>query len=213
MNIQQFEFNFFGENTYLLWNAASGNAAVVDPGMMNEKECMHLLDFIKNNSLQLQYILLTHAHVDHTLGIDFLCENYPGLPVVAHKDDAPLGQMRPQQAQMFHLPVRPAPLSIDRFISDGETLKLGNENITVITTPGHSPGGVCYYVPTSAFVLTGDTLFQGSIGRTDLPGGNHRQLIDSIRRQLLSLPPDTVVYPGHGPATTIGREKASNPYL
>ena len=114
---------------------------------------------------------------------------------------------------MFHLPVDPEPLEPDRFISDGSKLKLGEEIIKVIATPGHSLGGVCYYIPESGFILTGDTLFQGSIGRTDLPGGNQRQLIKSIKNKLMKLPADTVVYPGHGPATTIGREAVSNPFL
>lgn len=212
MELQKFEFNFFGENTYLLWNAESGETAIVDPGMMNDDECRQLEEFIKSKSLKPVYILLTHVHIDHTFGIEFLKERYD-LPVLAHKGDAPLGQTRPQQASMFHLPITPGPLSIDRFITEGNIIKLGNEEIKVISTPGHSPGGVCFYVPDSHFVLTGDTLFQGSVGRTDLPGGNQRQLILSIKSQLMTLPADTKVYPGHGPATTIAREEVSNPFL
>ena len=105
------------------------------------------------------------------------------------------------------------PVEIDRFISASTTLNLGNERIEVIETPGHSPGGVCYYVPESSFILTGDTLFQGSIGRTDLPGGNHNTLLRSISTGLFNLPDNTVVYPGHGPATTIGKEKRTNPFF
>lgn len=212
MEIKQFEFNFFSENTYVIWDNASKKAAIVDPGMMNDEECARLDAFIAAKSLMPQFILLTHMHVDHTLGIEHLQEKY-SLQVFAHKGDAPLGQARQQQAQMFHLPMRPRPLGIDRCVTDGETLLLGRKEIKVIATPGHSPGGVCYYVPESGFVLTGDTLFQGSIGRTDLPGGNHRQLISSIKAQLMNLPPETRVYPGHGPFTTIGREEVSNAFL
>lgn len=212
MRIKSFEFNFFGENTYIMWDDGSKEAAIVDPGMMNDEEMAVIGDLIEKNGLEPKYILLTHAHIDHTFGIDFLKERY-GIPVLAHKADLPLGQMRGRQAQMFHLPVSLGPVEIDRFVSDNETLHLGSEAIKVIATPGHSPGGVCYYVPESNFVLTGDTLFQSSIGRTDLPGGNQRTLILSIRDRLLTLPRDTRVYPGHGPSTTIGTEEEHNPFL
>lgn len=212
MEIKRFEFNFFGENTYIIWDAASHEAAIVDPGMVNPEETNLIDDFIATHRLSVRYILLTHAHVDHTFGIDILKEKYH-VPVLAHKADLPLGQMRGQQAEMFHLPMKLGPVEIDRFISASTTLNLGNERIEVIETPGHSPGGVCYYVPESSFILTGDTLFQGSIGRTDLPGGNHNTLLRSISTGLFNLPDNTVVYPGHGPATTIGKEKRTNPFF
>lgn len=212
MQIKSFEFNFFGENTYIIWDAQSGEAAFVDPGMVNDKETAALEHFVAENKLHPKYILLTHAHVDHTFGIEALTSRY-AIPVVAHKDDIPLARMRGQQAQMFHLPIDLGPLEIDRFVSDGQKLYLGTEEIVVIATPGHSPGGVCYYVPESNFALTGDTIFQGSIGRTDLPGGNQRTLIKSIMDKLLVLPGDTVLYPGHGPATTVSYEEEHNPFL
>lgn len=212
MEIKRFEFNFFGENTYVIWDATSHEAAIVDPGMVNAEETNLIEDFIATHRLSVRYILLTHAHVDHTFGIDILKEKYHA-PVLAHKADLPLGQMRGQQAEMFHLPMKLGPVEIDRFISASTTLNLGNERIEVIETPGHSPGGVCYYVPESSFILTGDTLFQGSIGRTDLPGGNHNTLLRSISTGLFNLPDNTVVYPGHGPATTIGKEKRTNPFF
>ena len=212
MKIHRFEFNFYGENTYLIWNEAASEAAVVDPGMLDERENALFDTFVRSNGLSLKYILLTHAHIDHTFGIDYLRDTY-NVPVLGSKADAPLGQMRGQQAQMFNLPVRLGPVEMDSFVGDGTTLRLGNEKIEVIETPGHSPGGVCYYVPDSGFVLTGDTLFQGSIGRTDLPGGNHNTLLRSVRNKLFTLPDDTTVYPGHGPATTIGTEKRSNPFF
>lgn len=212
MEIKRFEFNFFGENTYVIWDASSQEAAIVDPGMVNPEETNLIEDFIATLRLSVRYILLTHAHVDHTFGIDILKEKYYA-PVLAHKADLPLGQMRGQQAEMFHLPMKLGPVEIDRFISASTHLQLGNERIEVIETPGHSPGGVCYYVPESSFILTGDTLFQGSIGRTDLPGGNHNTLLRSISTGLFNLPDNTVVYPGHGPATTIGKEKRTNPFF
>lgn len=212
MEIKRFEFNFFGENTYVIWDASSHEAAIIDPGMVNPEETNLIEDFIATHRLSVRYILLTHAHVDHTFGIDILKEKY-NAPVLTHKADLPLGQMRGQQAEMFHLPMKLGPVEIDRFISAGTHLQLGNERIEVIETPGHSPGGVCYYVPESSFILTGDTLFQGSIGRTDLPGGNHNTLLRSISTGLFNLPDNTVVYPGHGPATTIGKEKRTNPFF
>lgn len=212
MEIKRFEFNYFGENTYVIWDKASKEAAIVDPGMVNPDEVSKVENYVSVNSLDLKYILLTHIHIDHTFGIDALKSRY-GIKVYAHKADEPLGQTRSEQAQRFHLPVELGPVNVDSYIADGDMLKLGDEYIKVIHTPGHSQGGVCYYVPDSRFILTGDTLFKRSIGRTDLPGGNQRQLILSIRTKLLELPPATVVYPGHGPSTTIGEEEQFNPFL
>ena len=212
MNLQRFEFNLFGENTYIIWDAASGEAAVVDPGMANDEEVKMFEDFISSKKLRLKYVLLTHAHIDHVFGAELIREKYE-VPVLANKGDVTLGQMCALQAKMFHLPIEVGEIEFDRFIDAGTMLNLGEERIEVIETPGHSPGGVCYYVPASGFLLTGDTLFRGSIGRTDLPGGSMYILVDSIRRKLMLLPRDTVVYPGHGPSTTIGEEASQNPYI
>ena len=213
MEIRKFEFNLFGENTYVIWDPATLQAAVVDPGMAEDFEADELIYFCTSRHLDVKYILLTHAHVDHTFGIEALQALLPRVPVIAHKADAPLAASRAQQAQMFHLRRSLEPLAFDRMVTDGSVLKLGDEEIKVIATPGHSPGGVCYCVPASKFVLTGDTLFAGSIGRTDLPGGNGHVLVHSILSGLMSLPSDTAVYPGHGPSTTIARERATNPFL
>lgn len=212
MEIKRFEFNCFGENTYVIWNKASGEGAIVDPGMSNPAEVDELEQFISHNGILIKYLLLTHIHIDHTFGIDALKEKYD-VKLLAHKSDMPLAQTRAQQAKMFHLPLELGPVDVDRFIDDGDELALGTEVIEIIHTPGHSQGGVCFYVPDSGFVLTGDTLFRGSIGRTDLPGGNQRQLIIAIKTKLMSLPPATIVYPGHGPATTISAEIKQNPFL
>ena len=212
MKLKKFEFNLFGENTYIIWSEEGGEAAVVDPGMVNDEEMEQVSRFLEEKGLTLKYVLLTHAHIDHTFGVEALREKY-GVPVLAHKGDVPLAQMLGQQAKMFRLPIDMGAMEIDKFVDAQSMLNLGNERIEVIETPGHSPGGVCYYVPASGFVLTGDTLFAGSIGRTDLPGGSMYQLVDSIRRRLMLLPAATVVYAGHGPSTTIGREASENPYL
>lgn len=212
MELRKFEFNLFGENTYVIWNEVTSEAAVVDPGMSDAAETEIIEDFISENHLHIKYILLTHAHIDHTFGIDHLRERF-GAPVLAHKADVPIGRIRDRQAQMFHLPVMPGPVEFDGFVDRNSSLSLGHERIEVLETPGHSPGGVCYYVPGNHFVLTGDSLFRGSIGRTDLPGGSLHQLVNSIRSRLMLLPPETLVYPGHGPATSIGSEAVGNPYL
>lgn len=213
MQIQRFEFNLFGENTYIIWDDATFEAAIVDPGMAEPREASILLDFITQNRLRLKYILLTHAHIDHTFGVEAIKEHYPSVPLLAHKADTQLAMTRTQQARMFHLPVTPGALEFDKFIDDSTLLTLGDEKITVITTPGHSPGGVCYYIPAAEMLLTGDTLFAGSIGRTDLPGGNGATLLKSIRTKLLQLPKQTIIFPGHGPATTLAREEQTNPFL
>lgn len=212
MQIKAFEFNLFGEITYLIWDDASKEAAVVDPGMINREEEREISDFITYHKLNLKYILLTHAHIDHTFGIEYFKDNY-SAELLASKADFPLAQQRAQQARMFHLPVDVAPLDFDGFIKDGDTLCLGAEDIKVIATPGHSPGGVCFYIPQAKMLLSGDTLFRRSIGRTDLPGGNYTTLIASVNKILKELPADTVIYPGHGPATKIGEERQLNPFV
>lgn len=213
MKITPFEFNLFGELTYVMWDGHSGQAAIIDPGMSNPSEESVLSAFIAQHHLTVRYMLFTHLHIDHTFGSEFVKSTY-GVGVTAHEADIPLGLARDNQARMFHLPVGTLPpLTVDHPVSHGDELMLGSEKIIVLHVPGHSLGSVAYYCPQSGFVVTGDALFQGSIGRTDLPGGNHSQLIRSITDRLLTLPESTVVYPGHGPATTIGREMRMNPYI
>lgn len=213
MNLQAFEFNLFGEKTYVAWDPDNKEGAVIDPGMSTPDEQQIFADFIERNGIRLRYLLYTHLHIDHTLGHEYVKSTY-GLDAMAHPADAPLGQARAGQATMFRLRLPGLTgLVIDKPLSDLQVLRLGNETLHVISVPGHSPGSVAYYCPESNFVLTGDALFNSSIGRTDLPGGNHAQLIDSIRRRLLTLPSDTEVYPGHGAPTTIGDELRNNPFL
>lgn len=213
MEIQRFEFNLFGENTYIIWNRHGGQAAIVDPGMSHREECRVIEQFVVNKDLTLRYCLMTHLHLDHTFGVDFIRETY-GSTVVAHRADEMLGQNRALQAQQFHIH-GPAlgPVVVDEFVQDGHELLLGTERIQVLECPGHSPGSLLFYVPEAKFVITGDAIFAGSIGRTDLPGGDYATLINSIHRKVLTLPATTVIYPGHGPETTVGQELRSNPYI
>lgn len=209
---QPFTFNPFGENTYLIWDTASKEAAIIDPGMSDPKEEIQLDRFILDNNLKVKATLLTHLHIDHTFGVDYVKEKYDA-PLMAHLDDEFLGQQRLEQARMFHLPMELSPIVIDKYIDEGEVLTLGEEKIMALHAPGHSPGSLLYYLPSAGILFTGDVLFQGSIGRTDLPGGNYRQLIGSIHGKIIELPPSTKVYPGHGPTTTIGDELRLNPYF
>jgi len=208
--IKQFVFNPFQENTYVLYQP-QGEAIVVDAGCSTESEFQELLDFVHSQNLTVKCLINTHCHIDHILGIDKLKKQF-GVKAFAHIDDFPLLQMAPAHAMMFWLYLETVP-AIDETLSHGDMIELNGDSIKVIHTPGHSRGGLCFYAEQERFILTGDTLFNLSIGRTDLAGGNYETLIKSIREQLMVLPDDVIVYPGHGNSTTIGIEKASNPFL
>lgn len=213
MEVKSFEFSLFGVNTYLVWDALSKEAAVIDPAMSDARECEAFSSFVTQHGLKLKYLLCTHLHIDHTFGIEYIESKYK-IGLHASEADDFLGKQRAAQARMFRLRMpEPSPLRIDFPITEGEKFYLGKEYLEAIVTPGHSPGGVSFYCPGSSIVFTGDSLFKGSIGRTDLAGGNQSQLIRSVTSKLLSLPPQTIVYPGHGPKTTIAYEKDYNPYL
>ena len=212
MDVSRFELNPFGENTYILWHKTAKKAIVVDPGMMRDDERDLIVNFLDRHELTLQAVILTHIHIDHVTGAKWLADKY-GVKILANKGDELLASSLPLQAQLFGLKIDVPSFNIDQALKDGDELMLGDEKIVVIATPGHSPGGICLYMPDSATVISGDTLFEGSIGRTDLPGGNFDRLISSIKTKLLTLPDDTVVAPGHGYTTTIGAEKQNNPFL
>lgn len=212
LNIQAFEVNLFGENTYIIWDSYSNEAAIIDPGMATSKEETFISNYISTNELVVKAILLTHLHIDHTFGIDFTKATY-NAPIYANIDDEFLGQRRLGQAKMFHLPMQLSPIAIDKYINEGETIKLGNYSISALKAPGHTPGSLLYYISEEKALFTGDVIFPGSIGRTDLPGGSYPQLISSIHTKILSLPTDTIIYPGHGPSTTIAEELRNNPYI
>ncbi|MCM1110804.1 MAG: MBL fold metallo-hydrolase [Clostridium sp.] len=213
MKISAFQFNPFGEMTYILWDPATREAAIVDPGMSNSRENEMLDDFITANNLKIKYILNTHLHVDHIFGSRHAADNY-GLTTSASENDSFLAENAREQARSFGLsPDMADRLEIGNPLSDGDILHIGEEPLEVIATPGHSPGSLSFYAPESGFVMTGDTLFRRGIGRTDLPGGSSRQIADSIRRRLYTLPDSTLVVPGHGPTSTIGEERRGNPYV
>ena len=208
MKYQSFTFNPIQENTYLLWDEERLEAAIIDTGTWNRQEEQMLEGSIKALGLKMKYALQTHAHFDHTFGLPFIYRTY-GLKPIFHVDDAETYRDMPKLGVRFGLTISGMP-PIGQLLNDGAELILGTTVIRLIHTPGHTPGSAAFYVPADGLVFSGDTLFQQSIGRTDLPGGNYETELNSIHDKLFALPDDTVVLSGHGPATTIGWEKKHN---
>lgn len=212
MKIKQIPNNPFQENTYVMWDEASMEAAIVDCGALFPQEEERIEAFVSDNNLKVKYVLNTHLHLDHCFGNAWAAERYGVLPM-AHEDDETLLARMGEQARMFGLPFEVKTEKLGGYLKDGDVLTLGKHEIRVMHTPGHSRGGLCFYIPTAGWLISGDSLFEGSIGRTDLEGGSYATLIKSIQEKLITLPEETVVYPGHGPYTTIGDEKRMNPFL
>lgn len=214
LKIKKFVFNPFEESTYLVINPADHTTAIVDPGMFSPGEQAILDKFIADNNLKVTQLINTHLHVDHCIGNNYVKTRY-GVKAMGHKDDAFLGERVAEQTRTFGIVKEdgePSAVTIDVELKEGDRVELGDDHLEVLHVPGHSPGSIALYSPSGNFVITGDALFASSIGRTDLPGGDMSQLIASIRSRLYTLPDSTVVLPGHGPATTIGAEKRSNPF-
>lgn len=210
LNVVFFTFNPFQENTYIIRNEQQ-ECWIIDPGMSNERENAQMIAYIVREKLKPVAIINTHAHIDHILGIDALVQAY-GIPFGMHRLEQPVLQMAPQSAAMFGMKLAKVPTP-DFYIPEGQPLKLGADEVEVLLTPGHSPGSISFYYPDGGWVIGGDVLFAGGIGRTDLPGGHYATLIASIKEQLFTLPASTVVFSGHGPATSIGDEQENNPFL
>ena len=211
MKIKKFTFNPFMENTFVVWDEQSHEAAVVDPGMNDEQEEREFKSFIEENSLDIKYLINTHCHIDHILGCRFVKEKYNPVYYIPEKD-LPLYDNADKQAEMFGVTLGKLP-KIDKYLAEDERIILGNESFSNLFTPGHSPGEFCLYFDESKFCITGDVLFREGIGRTDLYGGDYNTLIESIKAKLFSLPDDILIYPGHGDESTIGYEKLHNPFL
>lgn len=203
-------FNDFGVNTYIL-EAENQECIIVDAACHSTKEQTSLKELISSRNLQLKLQISTHSHVDHLMGCTFVKNTYQ-TPWLIHTDGTTLLNQASAFASMFGLSIE-APTSPDGYVEDGEEIQLGVNKLKILHTPGHAQGSICIYCEAENFVITGDVLFNGSIGRTDLPGGNTETLLNSIAKKLLVLPAETKVYPGHGPTTTIGDEKRNNPYL
>ena len=211
LKIQKFVFNPFAENTYLAWCDNKKEAAVVDPGCFNKNEESVIRDFIKNNNLSLKYLLNTHCHIDHILGNNFIKKTFSPEYYVPEKDVILLEHFQKQCEAVGIEAVKP-PIP-EKFISEDLELKIGDIAIKFLFTPGHTPGEYCFFFENEKKCFTGDVLFKGSIGRTDLWGGNYETLMDSIKTKLMSLDDEVVIYPGHGEDSKIGIERRSNPFL
>ena len=212
INATQMTVNPFGENLYILWDETTREAVVVDPGMMRTAEREMVTRFIEGQQLHVTHILLTHLHVDHITSARWLADQ-TGADVCGSLLDAQLGRELPDQVARFHINIEVEPLTLDRNLADGDTIPLGDEIIQVLHVPGHSPGGLAFYLPESGLLVSGDTIFNGSVGRTDLWGGNMAQLLSSINEKIYTLPDETVIASGHGPTTTVADEKHFNPFL
>jgi glyoxylase-like metal-dependent hydrolase (beta-lactamase superfamily II) len=209
LSIQVFTFNAFQENTYVLYDETH-EAVIIDPGCSDRGEERALGDFISRQQLIPKYLLNTHCHVDHVLGNYFVQQTYR-VPFLMHRLDEPTLRSVKLYAPLYGVNTYQETLP-DSFLEEGDQVVFGNQQLKVLFLPGHAPGHVGFYHQAEKQLVAGDVLFQHSIGRTDLPGGNFETLIDSIHQKLFTLPDEVVVYPGHGPTTTIGEEKVSNPF-
>ncbi|HHV27760.1 MBL fold metallo-hydrolase [Anaerosalibacter bizertensis] len=205
MKIERLPVGIYAANCYIVYCEDTKEGIVIDPGGEGDT----ILERIKKLDLNIKYIILTHGHGDHIGGI-IEVKNGTKAPILIHKGDEELlkDATKNLSSMMFTGKVQ---VIADKFVEDKEELKFGNHMIEIIHTPGHTPGGISIKIEENLF--TGDTLFAGSIGRTDFPGGSYKQIIESIKEKLILYPDDTIVYPGHGPSSTIGREKASNPFI
>jgi glyoxylase-like metal-dependent hydrolase (beta-lactamase superfamily II) len=210
LKIKQFTFNPVQENTYVIYDE-KGACAIVDPGCYFDYEYKELTDFIDTGKLSPKCLLNTHCHLDHVFGNKKIAEIY-GLTLMIHEKEKLLLEYAPASGKSWGLPFENYEGELI-FLKEGEYLKLGDEQFLMLLTPGHSPGSISFYHQEQRFVISGDVLFRAGIGRTDLPGGDYETLITGIRTQLFTLPDDVMVYPGHGPETTIGYEKGHNPFL
>lgn len=210
LQIKSFAFNPFSENTYIVFNDTK-NAFIIDPGNFSDSETAMLEKFIHDQDLKVRNILLTHAHIDHVLGLQKAYDLYK-VPVLLHELEKEMLDRNPMDANRFGFFFKPFEGEME-FISENEILKLDNDEFKILHVPGHSPGHIALHNETQKFIISGDVLFEGSIGRTDLYKGNHEQLIESIKTKLFVLDEETKVYNGHGNPTTVGFEKNHNPFF
>ncbi len=212
MVIKKFEFNPFPVNTYILWDEVSKEAIIIDAGCYFEEERTELINYIRDNKLTIKHLLATHLHLDHNFGNPFVSKTF-NIELEANKGDEFLLQNMEAQARAFNMPLPDAPIPIGKYINENDEISFGTNILKAIHVPGHSPGSIVYYCEQEKVAFAGDVLFRSSIGRTDLAGGDFNTLITGIKNKLFTLPDDTIVYPGHGPSTSIGFEKQHNPFI
>lgn len=212
LNIKKFTVNPLGENTYLLWDETL-EAAVIDCGAFEPSERQRIATCVAENGLRLTHLLNTHAHFDHLFGADYIYKEW-GVKIWLHEQERETYEHAAEQMKAFVGWDIPLPLPpVGRWLRNGEEFCVGHTTLRVIPTPGHTPGGCCFYVESEGMLFSGDSLFRQSIGRTDFPGGDYAALVDSLRERVLTLPDGVRVFPGHGPETSIGYEKEMNAYL
>ncbi|MBQ8225326.1 MAG: MBL fold metallo-hydrolase [Bacteroides sp.] len=211
MKIKKFEFNMFPVNCYVVWDE-SNEAVIIDPGCYYDEEKQALKEYILSHNLTVKHLLNTHLHLDHVFGNPFVEKEF-GVKAEAHQTDEFWFEEMPKQSRMFGIRLPDAPVPLGNYLHDGDLITFGHTTLEAIHVPGHSPGSLVYHCAAERCIFSGDVLFQGSIGRADLTGGNFDDLIEHICSRLFVLPSETVVYPGHGAPTTIGTEKAENPFF
>ena len=209
IHINSFTFNPFQENTYIL-HSDSGESVIIDPGCFESNEKDQLTGYIEDNNLQVTKLLNTHCHIDHVLGNQFIKDKY-AVDLYIHKEDEPTLRSVESYASVYGFP-NYQPSEHDHFLNEGDEVQFGDEKLNVIFVPGHAPGHIAFVNDQQNICIGGDVLFQNSIGRTDLPGGDYNTLINSIHTKIFPLGDSMVVYPGHGPSTTVGSEKINNPF-
>ena len=210
ISIRSFVFNPIKENTYILFDETK-ECVIIDPGCYDNAERAELSGFIKDNNLKPVKLLNTHCHLDHIFGNGYVADTYK-LKLEMHQGEIPVLASYMQTAAVYGMDAEPSP-EPSVFLNEGDIITFGNSKLEIVHTPGHSPGSITFYNTTQKFMIAGDVLFYGSVGRTDIPGGNHDVLSESITNKLLPLGDDFIVYSGHGPITTIGAEKKHNPFL
>lgn len=210
ISVAKFTFNPYQENTYVLFDETK-ECLIIDPGMYEQAEKDQMEDFIKNKELKPVRLLNTHCHIDHVLGNKFIAEKY-NLKLEAHEKEIPVLAPVVQYGLAMGIHAEQSP-EIEKFLSEEDVIEFGNSKLSILFAPGHSPGSICFYSAADNILIGGDVLFKMSIGRTDLPGGDHQTLLNSITQNLWSLPDETIVYPGHMEETSIGFEKRNNPFF
>jgi glyoxylase-like metal-dependent hydrolase (beta-lactamase superfamily II) len=211
ITVKAFEFNYFSVNTYLLHDETR-EAVLIDCGCFRKEEELELSNYVIANRLTLKRLLCTHLHLDHVFGNGFASRTY-GLKPEAHKADAETLPSPQEQARLFGIQDKIQNVPVKKYIVGNEAISFGNSELIALLVPGHSPGSLIFYNKKDGFAIVGDAIFNGSIGRTDLWGGNHDVLVAAIKDKILSLPDETILYPGHGQATNVIAESLNNPFL